>query len=392
MFRDTISQQDKDLVFLVRDMVASYIAPRAVEYDTRGNDFFDWSAIYLLAEHNLLAPTVGPEYGGRGLSVLTTAMLLEEIAAGCAGVATVVATNLHAISPLLLAGTEKQRQQFFPGLARPRPALGALAMIEFGPNLDIMEHTQSVDIRGSSVKAVPSEDGTAILKGRKDYVMNASVADFMTALVHFPDLNGKEMSDIRLVALPMNTPGLTLGDTRRKLGLRYCNTAEVIFEDIQIDQNQQVGTPGKGFHLFRECLNRCVPYLAAISLGVARAAYQHALDTSKERLISGRPVFEESVVNNTLVDMASKLNAARLSVHRACWTIDQGREPSLTSSQAKIISNSVAQEITSRAMEIIGGKAYVRGSRAEKYLRDAKMLSIVDGGEHFHRCLLASQL
>ncbi len=393
MFRDAVSQQDKDLVFYVRDLVNNFIVPKAVSYDAGGNDSFDWSAIALLAEHNLLAPTISPRYGGRGISVLTTAMILEEIAAGSAGVATAAATNLHAISPIALAGTEKQRMEYLPRLTSSQPALGALAMIEHGSNLDIMtQGFEKLDISGSSVKAEHLDSGQAVLNGEKEYVMNAAVAEFITALVQFPVDNAAPHTGLAIVTLPMQYPGLSLGNIRKKLGLRYCNTSEVIFRQVTIEPEHLVGDPGKGFQLFKECLQQSVPYIGAIGVGIARAAYQHALQTSKERMISGRPVFEESNVSNALVDMASKLNAARLSVHRACWLIDQGRDCSLSSSRAKIISSTVAQEITARAMEIVGGKAYVRGSQAENYLRDAKMLSIVDGSEHFHRCLLTSQL
>lgn len=392
MFRDTVSKKDKDLVFEIRDLVRSSILPRAIEFDLRGNDQFDWSAIEILAQHNLLAPTISPDYGGRGFSVLTTAMILEEIAAGCAGVATVVAANLHAISPLLVAGTEEQRRRYLPVLTDCQPKLGAVALVEHGSNLDIMAHTQNFDIRGSSLKAKSQGNRSAVISGHKDYVMNAAVADFMTALVQRPIDAGGETSGIQLVVLPMDNPGIKLGNIRHKLGLRYCKTAEVLFDEVTIDEQNMVGNAEDGIELFKNCLYRSIPYIGAICLGVARAAYQHALETSKARLISGRPVFEESTVSHALVDMASKLNAARLSVHRACWTIDEGKNCALTSLRAKIISSSVAQEITSRSLEIVGGKAYVRGSYAEKFLRDAKMLSIIDGSEHFHRCLLASQL
>ena len=124
---------------------------------------------------------------------------------------------------------------------------------------------------------------------------------------------------------------------------------------------------------------------------VARAAYQHALEDPKNAEFRDIRLSREHG-NHSLVNMASKLNAARLSVHHACWRIDQGHDYTLTSPQAKLVSSQAAQDITSRAMEIVGSQAYVNGNKAEKYLRDAKMLSIVDGSEQFHRYLLASQL
>ena len=148
MFRTTISDQDRELVMMVRELVQQKIAPKAVVYDTQGDDSFDWSAVDILSENNLLAPNISEEYGGRGLSHLTTTMIVEEIAAACAGVAAVVVANLHAASPLITAGTEEQRQEFLPLLTGNRARLGAIALMEHRPNLDILARRKQVDIKG----------------------------------------------------------------------------------------------------------------------------------------------------------------------------------------------------------------------------------------------------
>lgn len=394
MFRDTISQQDKELVFFTRDLVTQHIAPRALEYDAHGNDNFDGSALDILAEQNLLAPNISPEYGGRGLSTLVTAMILEEIGAGCAGVAASVAANIHSITPLLVAGTDEQLRQYLPLMTAPKTSMGAIAMVENGVNLDILLQTEKVYIRGSSLKAEPGDQKGIIINGSKDYVMNAAAAHFITTMIEYDNNSNSEPASSRfqLMVIPMDTPGIIPGEPRRKLGLRYCSTSAIQFKELKAEPQFMIGSPESGMQIFRDCLFRTVPLMGAICVGVARAAYQHALEVSKERKISGHPVFQESTVSHSLVSMASKLNAARLSVHHACWTIDQGKDYTLTSPQAKIVSSQAAQDITSRAMEIVGGQAYVNGNKAEKYLRDAKMLSIVDGSEQFHRCLLASQL
>lgn len=392
MFRDTISKQDRELVFFTRDLVTKHIAPRALEYDAHGNDSFDSSALDILAEHNLLAPIISPEYGGRGLSTLVTAMIMEEIAAGCAGVAASVAANIHAICPLLVAGTEEQMRQYLPLMTAPKTSLGAIAIMENGFNLDILLQTEEVNICGSSLKAKSGNQEDMIINGSKDYVMNAAAANFITTMIEYDNDSEPISSRFQLLTIPMDTPGIKLDEPRRKLGLRYCSTSAIHFQELKAEPQFMIGSPGTGMQIFAECLYRTVPFIGAICVGVARAAYQHALEVSKERRISGHPVFQESTVSHSLVNMASKLNAARLSVHHACWRIDQGHDYTLTSPQAKLVSSQAAQDITSRAMEIVGSQAYVNGNKAEKYLRDAKMLSIVDGSEQFHRYLLASQL
>lgn len=390
MFRDTISQQDKELVFFTRDLVTRHIVPRALEYDANGNDHFDGSALDILAKHNLLAPNILPEYGGRGASHVVTAMILEEIGAGCAGVAAAVAANIQAIAPLLVAGTEEQLRHYLPLLTAPQASLGAVAMVENGVNLDILLPTEKA-MHGSSLQAERSGSGD-VINGRKDYVMNAATAKFISTLVEYPDRRDHVSSGFQLMVIPLDTPGIIPGPLGGKLGLRYCSTAEIEFKALKAEPQYMIGRPDSGIEIFKECLYKTVPFIGAICVGVARAAYQHALEVSKERRMSGHPVFEESAVGHSLVSMASKLNAARLSVHHACWMIDEGQDHTVTSPQAKIVASQAAQDITSGSMEIVGSQAYVSGNWAEKYLRDAKMLSIVDGSEQFHRFLLASQL
>ncbi len=388
MFRTTISDQDRELVMMVREMVQQKIAPKAVFYDSQGDDSFDWSAVDFLAEHNLLAPSIPEEYGGRGLSHLTTNMIVEEIAAACAGVATVLVANLHAASPLLTAGTEEQRREFLPLLTEKRARLGAIAMMENRPNLDILARSEQVEIKGSSISGHEVSDAL-VLNGFKDYVMNGQVARFLTTIVSRTPQGAK--SGIQVAVLPMSLPGIRVGKVLNKLGLKYCNSCELIFEDVVVEPRYMVGKPGSGFLVLMQNLDRALPYTCAVALGVARAAYETALAVSKKRFFMGKPSFEESAISYTLVDMAAKLNAARLSVHLASWLIDRDSDSSQASSKAKIIATRVAHEITSGAMEIVGGRAYIRGYPSEKYLRDAKMLSMIDGSEQFHKALIASQ-
>ncbi len=391
MFRDTISQQDKELVFFTRELINQHIVPRALEYDALGNEQFDGSALDILAEYNLLAPIISPEYGGRGASYLVTAMLLEEIGAGCAGVAAAVAANIQSIAPLLAAGTPEQLGHYLPLLTAPQTSLGAVAMVENGVNLDVLLPTEKVAKHGSSLQAQRSSHGD-IINGCKDYVMNAATAKFISTLVEYPECRDKTSSGFQLMVIPLDVPGIKKGPSGRKLGLRYCSTAEIEFKAVKAEPQFMIGGSESGLELFKECMDKTVPLIGAVCVGVARAAYQHALEVSKERKMAGHPVFEESAVRHSLVSMASKLNAARLSVHHACWMIDRGMDHTLTSPQAKIVASQAAQDITSRSMEIVGNQAYVSGNPAEKYLRDAKMLSIVDGSEQFHLSLLASQL
>lgn len=389
MFRSTISDQDRDLVMMVRDLARQEIAPQAVLYDAQGNENFDWSAVDLLAEHNLLAPGISQKYGGRGLSHLTTTMILEEIAVACAGVATVTVANMHTVSPLVTSGTEAQRQEFLTQLTGGKARLGALAMTENRPNLNISVVNSQVEIINSSVTGY-WQDNCLILNGFKDYVLNGQVASFITVLVSLD--RSEKKSGLQIVVLPVSLPGIRMGSVRHKIGLKYCNSCEIIFENVKVEPQYIVGKPGSGFLIFMQNLDRMLPYASAVSLGVARAAFETAVAVAKKRNIMGHPSFEESAVSFALVDMAAQLNAARQSVYLASWLIDKELDSSQASSKAKILSSRAAHEISSKAMEIVGGRACIKGYPSEIYLRDAEMLSIIDGSEQFHKSLIAAQL
>lgn len=390
MFRSTVSSRDRELVMMVRELVEKEIKPKAVNYDADESGVFDWTPVNILAKYNLIAPNIPEEYGGRGLCNITTAMILEEIAAGSAGLAAVLLTNLHAVSPLLTVGTKEQKEEILPLMTNPSPKLAAATIIEHRPNLELVAQPETMDIRHSSVNVQEVKEGDLIVKGIKDYVMNAGIASFIAVALSTSPSQSK--SGLQIAILPMETEGITVGNPRRVLGLRYCKANEVIFDNVRVNEKYLIGKKGSGFLVFMQNLDRITPLAAALSLGVARAAYEAALEASKSRMFMGKPIFEESAVSFALVEMATKINAARQSVHLACWLIDQDLDYSQASSKAKIIASSVAQEVTAKAMEIIGGQAYLYGHHAEIYMRDAKMLSIIDGSEQFHRNLLAAQL
>lgn len=389
MFRHMISKQDHDLVMEVRQLSQSYVND-SLENEEKDKSGFDYVTLNMLAEHNLLAPSIPKKFGGKGLSTLTTAMIIEELAVASAGVATIVSTNLHAISPILTAGTTKQQEDFLPQLTNKTPKLGAIAVAEHKPNLDFFAHPNTINIRPASLNVKGANGENILLKGFKDYVMNAKLAAFFTTM--YSTTSHGDKKGLQVIVLPMDTPGLIVGKSQKTLGLRGCIANEIIFDNVKVHEDYLIGKKGSGFLVFMQNLDRNVAYTGAICVGVARAAYETALEASKNRMFMGKPSFEESAVSYALVDMATKINAARLSVHLACWCIDNDLEYSQAASKSKVIASSVAQEVAAKAMEIVGGQAYLYGHPSEKYLRDAKMLSIVDGSEQFHRNLIAAQL
>jgi alkylation response protein AidB-like acyl-CoA dehydrogenase len=173
---------------------------------------------------------------------------------------------MHAVSPLVTSGTETQRQEVLPLLTSGKACLGSLAMTENRPNLNILVENAQIEIINSSVTGFWQE-GCLILNGFKDYVLNGQVASFITLLV---TLDGPEKkTGLQIVVIPLSLPGIRTGAVRQKIGLKYCNSCEVIFENVKVEPRYIVGKPGSGFLIFMQNLDRMVPYVGAMSLGVA---------------------------------------------------------------------------------------------------------------------------
>lgn len=377
-----LTKEQKRFLEKTRELVREEITPKSLEIDAKGDDVFDWSIARLLASHNLLCPTVPKEYGGLGLNHLTTALLIEEISAGCAGVATVLNANIHAASPIILAGTKQQKESFLPLLTSPTPVLAAFALTESEAGSDV-----------ASISSQAKADGEEyIITGSKDYVLNASEASFFSAFVSIPPL--RKRASLRAFLIPSSTPGLVRGRVRNKVGIRYSNTSEVIMDQVRISADNMVGgnRAGSGYLLLTQTLDRGRALVGAVAVGIARAAYDLALNHARARIQFGKPIIKNQSIAFSLAEMATKIELARLITWKACWLIDQDQDHTTASSMAKLFASEVALEVTSHAVEILGANGYMAYSFADKYTRDARALATVEGTNNIQKAIIASLL
>lgn len=373
-----VEAEQAELIYLVRDLVQAKITPFSLEMDLKGDDDFDWSFVKLLAEHNLLAPIVPRKYGGRNLNYVTMALLIEEIATGCAGLAGCMIGILHAISPIIIGGTEKQKNDYLPIMVTPEPVLAAFALTE---------PTGGSDLQAIYTNA-KHEKGTYVLNGVKDYVVNGSIAKFVNVCCS----TRMEYSryGLRFFIVPDNQ--INVKHIINTLGIKYAKASQLVFDNTRIPEDNAIGSEGSGYLLLTQTLDIGRAMVGAMLVGIARAAYNLALKYSRERHQFKKPIFSYQGVSFPLVEMATSIDAARLMVWKACYLIDQGKDCTKASSMAKIFASQVAQEVTSKAIDIMGAKGYTTDNLLNVYYRDAKLGSILEGTTNIQKMIIASLL
>jgi alkylation response protein AidB-like acyl-CoA dehydrogenase len=305
-------------------------------------------------------------------------MVVEEIAAGCAGLAACIVGVMHAITPILIAGTEKQKRTYLSPLTKGQPVLASFALTEPYGGSDL------TSLKTSAKKL----DKDYVLNGTKDYIVNGAVAELVTACAQVRPEYGRGGLQFFLV------PGkdIKVSRVRNKMGIRYANTAQIIFDNTLVKEENVLGQDGSGYLLLTQTLDYGRALVGAVEVGIARAAYDLALKYAREREQFGRPIFANQGISFPLVEMATIIDAARLLVWRACWLMDQNDDYSKESSMAKVFASEMAQKVTSKAIDIMGATGYSSDGLLSMYYRDAKVGSIVEGTNNIQKMTIASLL
>lgn len=369
------TEEQVELQELVRELVQTEIVPYAAEMDKTG--VLHEGLLEKMADMGLLSVAIPEEYDGLGLDAVTIASLYEELGKGCAGVATTVAANALASYPVILAGTEEQKQRYFSVVNEGK--LAAFALTEPGAGSDA----------GSVATSAQKVDGGYVLNGTKCFITNGGIADIFVIFA-----NTKKSAGIRgLTAfiVEKGTPGFTIGKTEHKMGIRASNTCELVFTDCFVPEENRLGREGRGFRIAMNTLDAARPFVGAVSVGIAAAAYEAACKYAKERKQFGQPIASFQMVQAMIADMAMKVEAARLLVYRACWMKDQGQEFSREAAIAKCFASDTAMEVTTNAVQVLGGYGYSQEYPVEKYMRDAKIMQIYEGTNQIQRLVIANK-
>lgn len=373
-----MSEEQIKLVSLVREVLKSEVRPLILEIDQRERKDFDWRPVESLAKINMVAPNIPRKYGGRGLNYLTTALIIEEVASVCAGLAACMVGTIHALLPILIGGSEEQKQRFLTPLVSGKPTLASFALTEPKGGSDIQ--------RLDTVYRSSGQD--YVLNGVKDYVINGAVADFITVCAN--DDQESRRGSYQFLVVPQEQVKTTIN--RKTLGIRYSNTARLVFENSPVKRGEVLGGGDTGYLLLSQTLDIGRALIGAIEVGIARAAYELVLSYAHTREQFGRPIFSNQGVSFPLVEMATAIDAARLMVWRACYLIDQEGDYTKASSMARLYASKVGQIATAQAIDIMGAAGYSDDSLLSIYFRDAKVCSIVGGTDNVQKMIIASLL
>ncbi len=373
-----LTEEELVLKKAVRELADKELAPRAAAYDQSGE--FPWDNLRRLREMGLFGLTIDERYGGSGGTGRQLAVVVEELARGCASTSLIYIAHLSLCTQFIhMFGTEGQKQRFVPPLARGEK-LGAFALTEPSGGSD------AASMRSTLRRA----EGHYVLNGRKTFITNAPQADIFVVLASH-DLSLRSRGVDALV-VEKGPPGITISPLTGKMGMRASSIAEVAFEDCPVPEDNRLGPEGEGFREAMQVLNFSRIIIAAQCVGIAQAAYEAAVRYVQQRQAFGQRLADFQGIQWAIADMATRISAARLLVYQAATLRDQGRPFVAEASMAKLFASRVAVEAADRALQVHGGAGYFAPTPVERYYREAKVTEIYEGASEVQRLVIARHI
>ena len=362
-----------------REVATRVVAPRAAEIDAKGE--FAWDLAEVYSKYGFLSLVIPKEYGGMDTDITSFCLVAEEIANACASSALLVIVQAVGTMPVVLGGTNELKERVLPRLAREK---GLICFC-------LTEPESGSDAASVRTKAVLQGDHY-VINGRKCFITNGGVADFYT--VFATTQPGKRIEGITGFVVEKGTPGLSIGKTEEKMGIRGSNTTEVVLEDVKVPVAQRVGDEGAGWWLMMRTLNRSRPAIGAQAVGLAQGALNYLIRFAKEkgwgegtRAALGVPLM--------LADMAVEIEAARALVYKAAEMMDEkvkGTPVQMFSAMSKYFASDVAMKVTTDAVQILEWQGLTRNHPVERMMRDAKVIQIFEGTNQIQRMVVAHTL
>ncbi len=373
------SDDHEELRAAVRAVSEAKIAPHAAAVDEQSR--FPDEALAALVAADFHAPHIGAEHDGVGADALATCIVIEEVARVCAASSLIPAVNKLGTMPLILGGDEAVQARYLPPVARGE------AMFSYG----LSEREAGSDTASMRTRAVPDGDGW-VLSGQKSWITNAGVSRYYTVLA-VTDPDGARGRNVTAFVLEETDPGFTLGEKERKLGIKGSPTRELHFDKVRIGDDRRVGAVGDGLKIALRTLDHTRVTIGAQAVGIAQGALDHTVAYVKERKQFGKHVAEFQGVQFMLADMAMKLEVARQMVYVAAARSERGdADLPFFGAAAKCFASDVAMQITTDAVQLMGGAGYVMDYPVERMMRDAKITQIYEGTNQIQRLVMARQL
>ena len=375
-----LTEEQRNMQEMAHEFAEKEMRPVAPEYDEK--EEFPWLVLKKAYDVGLLTYALPEEYGGAGVSShVTDCIVQEEMFWGCAGMGTSMGAIMLGALPIILVGSEAQKKKYLTMLTQLRadgnPMLAAYALTEPEAGSD------AAAIKTSAKKV----EGGYVLNGTKHFITNGGIANVYSVFATHDPSQGSDGIDAFIVE--GSWKGVKPGKKEKKMGIRASHTAQVHFEDVFVPEENRLGQEGDGFVIAMQTFDHSRPVIAAGAVGVARAAFDFALQYSMERKQFGRAISKQQAIQFMLADMATEIQAARLLCWDAAWLLDNDLPNTKESSMAKAYAADMGMKVTTDAVQIVGGMGYMRDYPVEKFMRDAKIMQIYEGTSQIQRLVLA---
>ncbi|MCD4695879.1 MAG: acyl-CoA dehydrogenase family protein [Bacteroidales bacterium] len=378
MINFKLTTEQEEIIAKYRDFSDRYIVPNRLKWDELAE--FPWPIVKAAYDESIMNGPMSKEFGGHGLSLFDSALASEELGAGCVGIGISIDANTLALTPLYIAADEAMKKKYF-GLINEQKAVAAYCLTE--PNA-------GSDVQGIQSTAIKKGD-KYILNGHKRFITNAEASTFLTVFAMTDPEKGSRSLTAFLV--PSDSPGVEFKPRLQKMGQKASVQNEIIFTDVEIPVKNRIGDEGYGFIIAMKTFDRTRTGVAALSVGNARAAFEIAKDWTKNRKQFGKPIAANQAIGFMLADMATKIETARVLTWYAAWAYDHDKKKlNKLSAMSKLYASDIGMEVTTDAVQAMGGDGYSRDFMVEKMMRDAKLCQIYEGTNQVQRLVISKAI
>ena len=373
-----LSDEQKQLQKMARDFAAREIIPVAEHFDQTAE--FPIDIVNQGRDLGLVNLTIPLEYGGPGANVLEETIVSEELAYGCSGISTAMSVNNLSSLPILISGTEQQKEYWLGERMVGKGELAAYCVTEPGAGSNVAGIQTRADRR----------NGRYVVNGSKIFISNVNYSSFYTVFA-LTDPTARHRG-ISCFIIERDSPGIKVSKHFDKLGQRAADTAEIVFENVEVPAENRIGAEGQGFMLAMKVFDHSRPGVAAGAVGVARRAMEECIKYAKERETFGQPIWQHQAIGHKIADMAINIEAARLLARQAAWLVDNGAENPKMAAYAKAFAADMAMQVTVDSVQVFGGYGYMKEYPVEKLMRDIKVFQIYEGTSEIQRNIIVREL
>jgi butyryl-CoA dehydrogenase len=367
---------------MIKDLAAQItrekIRPVRAELDEQ--EEFPWEIMRILAQADLFGLYIPEQYGGLGGGMFENCLAIEQLAQGCIAIATSFAASALGTYPILLHGSEAQKQAYLPDIASGK-RLAAFGLTESGAGSDV-----------SGVKTTAVADGDYyILNGTKQWITNGGESEIYSVLAVTDRSKGPRGASFFIVE--KGDPGFSFGKKEKKMGIRASATRELVFNDCRIPKDRLIGREGMGFVIAMRTFDKARPGIGALGVGLCQAALDISMEYARKRMQFGKPIISFQAVQHKLANMAIKTEASRALMYAVARSLqNDSPDASKLAAMCKVLTSDSAMEVSTEAVQVLGGYGYMKDYPVEKMMRDAKILQIYEGTNEIQRNIIGQEL